>query len=513
LLSRERNWLRQLSIKRLLFFIFLIFNFSFLITFSGCGGNTNSNDSNTSSDISGHVYGYFIDSVVSGLAYVIDKNNSGITDDKGRFFYDKNDSNITFKVGNIIIGTIPIYYIHGKKVFIQDLLLSEFDRRSIENNKVLKIAQFLQSLDTTPDNNDIITLSQEDLKQLTEEKTIDDINISATLASINKSLKNIEDVKKHLCNTLKKYNIASCFNMLGKLSTGQTTSYVDYDDGYYQKGLIRKYIRQNGIVIDLVTGLQWQDDYSDNNGKVKTLDVYDASISDKDPNHYCRKLTLGGYDDWRLPNFEELQSIIDYGRSGPAVNPIFENILDSNSRWRGYYWSSTNFEYPSGHNKRIQFDKGNYDWDDGVAYVICVRGGKDNNSFVISGNRYIRDNDKEVVVDNVTNLMWQDNNETLTNSKTWENAIDYCENLTLGGYDDWYLPNINQLYSITKEFRQQPSINPVFNYSSLSHYWSSTTMVSNTSYAWSVEFEDCVISDRHNKKKTTKLLVRCVCDN
>jgi hypothetical protein len=301
--------------------------------------------------------------------------------------------------------------------------------------------------------------------------------------------------------------------MLGKLSTGQTTSYVDYDDGYYQKGLIRKYIRQNGIVIDLVTGLQWQDDYSDNNGKVKTKDVYGVSSSDKDPNHYCRKLTLGGYDDWRLPNFEELQSIIDYGRSGPAVNPIFENILDSNSRWRGYYWSSTNFEYPFGYNKRIQFDKGNYDWDDMVAYVICVRGGKDNNSFVISGNRYIRDNDKEVVVDNVTNLMWQDNNETLTNSKTWENAIDYCENLTLGGYDDWYLPNINQLHSITKEFRHQPSINPVFNYSSLSHYWSSTTMVSNTSYAWSVEFEDCVTSDRQNKKKTTKLLVRCVRDN
>ena len=33
-------------------------------------------------------------------------------------------------------------------------------------------------------------------------------------------------------------------------------------------------------------------------------------------------------------------------------------------------------------------------------------------------------------------------------SMSWQNAVDYCENLTEIGYDDWYLPDINELRTL-----------------------------------------------------------------
>jgi hypothetical protein len=49
---------------------------------------------------------------------------------------------------------------------------------------------------------------------------------------------------------------------------------------------------------------------------------------------YCESLELADYDNWRLPNVRELQSIVDYGRVQPAIDPVFGG-------WSSYYWSST----------------------------------------------------------------------------------------------------------------------------------------------------------------------------
>jgi hypothetical protein len=37
---------------------------------------------------------------------------------------------------------------------------------------------------------------------------------------------------------------------------------------------------------------------------------------------YCDGLQLGGYDDWRIPTFIELLSIVDYTRPGPTIDPV-----------------------------------------------------------------------------------------------------------------------------------------------------------------------------------------------
>jgi len=51
-----------------------------------------------------------------------------------------------------------------------------------------------------------------------------------------------------------------------------------------------------------------------------------------------------------------------------------------------------------------------------------------------------------VVIDNKTGLMWQ--RERAPNSMTHEKAIEYCENLSLGGYSDWRLPSISELKTL-----------------------------------------------------------------
>ncbi len=51
---------------------------------------------------------------------------------------------------------------------------------------------------------------------------------------------------------------------------------------------------------------------------------------------------------------------------------------------------------------------------------------------------FTRDNSKEIVTDSVTGLMWQDDSSAKSVKKDWEDAKAYCQNLTHGGYNDWY---------------------------------------------------------------------------
>ncbi|MGV8905729.1 MAG: DUF1566 domain-containing protein [Acetobacterium sp.] len=93
----------------------------------------------------------------------------------------------------------------------------------------------------------------------------------------------------------------------------------------------------DGTISDLATGLMWQ--MSDDG----TTKDWEEALA------YSDNLELAGYDDWRLPNVKELQSIVDYSRSldttnSPAIDSLFvlTEMQDPDGEMNyGYYWSST----------------------------------------------------------------------------------------------------------------------------------------------------------------------------
>ncbi len=128
-----------------------------------------------------------------------------------------------------------------------------------------------------------------------------------------------------------------------------------------------RYTRSDaGIVTDNKTGLQWQDDYSDNGDSIKSAKWTDAIA-------YCEALSLGGHDDWRLPNFNELHYLADRSRANPAIDPTFQNTRSD------HYWSSTSLVGSESNAWLPNFDDGydNYYVDKSDSYYVrCVRAGE-----------------------------------------------------------------------------------------------------------------------------------------
>ena len=117
------------------------------------------------------------------------------------------------------------------------------------------------------------------------------------------------------------------------------------------------------IVQDNISGLQWQDD----SAVGATYRSWTDSID------YCENtLILGGYADWRMPNKNELLSIVDYNRFEPIINSVFQNTGLSFS-----YWSSTTYTSNGYDNAWIvNFDSGGTSGPgkNSNNYVRCVRG-------------------------------------------------------------------------------------------------------------------------------------------
>ena len=115
-----------------------------------------------------------------------------------------------------------------------------------------------------------------------------------------------------------------------------------------------------------------------------------------------------------------------------------------------------------------------------------------------------------VVADSATGLAWQDDysdNGGDIKRATWQDALVYCEELSLGGKSDWRLPNIIELYSIVDRSKYNPTISLVFQNITSNPYWSSTTSASGSSNAWIVNFYN---GNNNRHDKTNEYYVRCV---
>ena len=84
------------------------------------------------------------------------------------------------------------------------------------------------------------------------------------------------------------------------------------------------------------------------------------------------------------------------------------------------------------------------------------------------------DNDDGTITDNNTGLMWQKTPD-FENLLTWEETPDYAENLRLGGYDDWRVPTMKELYSLTAFYGSIRSMTPYIDTSYFDFEYPDTT--------------------------------------
>ena len=117
-------------------------------------------------------------------------------------------------------------------------------------------------------------------------------------------------------------------------------------------------INGKDVVTDSKTGLMWQKEYV-------TDRTWQQALA------YCQSLngeSYGGYSDWRLPNKNELASLLDPGKSdSPYSN--FPEMPD------GWFWTSSTYVYVAGGAWCVNFSNGYvYSYIKGTGnYVRCVR--------------------------------------------------------------------------------------------------------------------------------------------
>ncbi|MEH8016483.1 DUF1566 domain-containing protein [Rheinheimera muenzenbergensis] len=261
------------------------------------------------------------------------------------------------------------------------------------------------------------------------------------------------------------------------LRTGQTYSHVEFDDGYYQAGGRNTdyVISSDNIVIDRVTGLEWQN---------VTTPV--RFRSKNEARAYCAALPTDNQHAWRIPTAKEVGYTID--KSGASSGLIMYSITQARYMW---------------HENTLN-------QDNALIAAVCLRGDKLDESTVTGLSRNAN---LEVVVDKNSGLMWQDNADNIGVKLDWQSSIAHCEASEHAGFDDWRLPNINELlYTLPNQVFQHYTTLPIgipwhVEAEQRNPYWSSTTNLQNDDQAWAIESKS-FNSERF--KKEDAYHVRCV---
>jgi hypothetical protein len=97
-------------------------------------------------------------------------------------------------------------------------------------------------------------------------------------------------------------------------------------------------------------------------------------------------------------------------------------------------------------------------------------------------------NSTDTVIDNLTGLMWAKDAST-AGTKSWAAALTYCNELAIGGYSDWRLPNVREFHSLMDYGKSVAPLLPadhLFTNVANDYYWSSTTNAVYTDNAWDV---------------------------
>ena len=133
-----------------------------------------------------------------------------------------------------------------------------------------------------------------------------------------------------------------CFDNTGEIACPSPGEPFYGQDAQYAVGCQSNFTDNgDGTVTDNCTGLVWQ---QEDDGITR---LWSDALT------YCQDLDLAGSTDWRLPNIRELHSIVNYGKSEPAIDiTFFPEIKPAD------YSSSTSKVSDPRYNLSVEFGQG-----------------------------------------------------------------------------------------------------------------------------------------------------------
>ena len=142
-------------------------------------------------------------------------------------------------------------------------------------------------------------------------------------------------------------------------------------------------------------------------------------------------------------------------------------------------------------------------YDSGGGAIPCANTGQDGefqNGLQWPTPRFF-DNGDQTQTDNLTGLIWSKDANPGAGLKNWQMALDYIKTLNSSnylGHNDWRLPNINELASLSNKgltnsevWLEEQGFTSVQSY----NYWSATTGAYGTDYAWYVTMNNGRVYD------------------
>ena len=265
-----------------------------------------------------------------------------------------------------------------------------------------------------------------------------------------------------------------CYDESGRLvlcaGSGQ-----DAESNPIGEGQSARFDVRDDAVADRVTGLVWNQNASPATFPMSWAEAFE----------YIGRLNRSGYHgigNWRLPRRRELFSLISHQQINPAL-PDGHPFTDVFS---GYYWTSSVCRRLTDQAWCIHLGGGRiYRGMKHGAYMVWPVSGPQQNEEPLSNRFRV---ESVTVRDRLTGRMWLRSFDKLERPLKWEKAlatIDALNTQKAGGYADWRLPNIRELESLVDLKRHSPALAADHLFAHIAEgYWSSTTSVYETRYAW-----------------------------
>lgn len=230
----------------------------------------------------------------------------------------------------------------------------------------------------------------------------------------------------------------------------------------------------DGTATDVCTRLTWEQTPSTPAGPWQQAKDHCASLNKTDPTG------------WRTPTRIELQSIVSYSATNPALNRIF-------GEGNAPFWSSSPTVGYWSQAWIVNFESG----DIGVRGVAknngmrCVRGERGGPPSTGAMKHYDYTEHSETATDNFTGAVWQ--RSVIDVGRHNAGAQEYCTNI-LG--NRWLLPTVKMLSTLVDVTVGSPRIDrAAFPDTPKLWFWSSSVRVGKPNFAWVIGFSDGSVYD------------------